>query len=105
MHTIVYEFDELSPFRVTGGAINCAVYGEATIVILAQDDWWISEIEISCHNEKIGNDCRSWLQDLPTNHPLFDAISVELNRAHGDKINKQINRYIEDCEYFRNAAE
>ena len=105
MHSITYEFDELSPFRVNDGAMNCAVYGEATIVILAEDDWWISDIEISCHNEKIGNDCKSWMEELPMNHPLFDAICVELNRAHGIKINKQIIRYIEDCEYFREAAE
>lgn len=102
-HTIIYDFDELSPFRDGDGAINCAVYGEATIVILAHDDWWVSDITLNSHNEKIGKDCKSWMTDLPNNHPLFDPICIELNRSHGDKINKQINKYIEEYKYF--AAE
>lgn len=99
MHMIDFEFDELNPFRDGDGAINCSVYGEATIVILDKDDWWIRNIHLSAHNEKIGPACKTWTTEIFANHPLFDPICVELNRSQSDKINRKINNYIEELRY------
>jgi len=106
MHTITYEFDELNLIdEETGGFINSQLYGIAHVSFDDFSGWHLRYIELSCHNGETGDKSRSWTKEIHENHYLYQPIKLALIKCHDLSICLAIKKDIENCEYFRHAAE
>jgi hypothetical protein len=104
MHYIDFILDEDYPFRLSNNSIplskghrlEIAVYGTATIAILASDDWYLDGLTLKASNGKYGKDCESFDQEIFPGEYLFETIKDYLETVARERVEAEIEAYAVD---------